>query len=376
MLILVSLVLAPAAAQDGEVATVRVDEVRRVPLEQTAPVLGRLVASQAGEVAARVAGPLEVFVVEVGDRVARGEALALLDDATLTARRELAAGALAETRAELGVRRAELGLARQELKRLEGLKGSAAFSQARYDDQRQQVAIAEARVRSARAAIATAQAELRLARIDLDNAEIRAPYPGVVTQRMLEAGAYVSEGDAVVRMLADAALEVQADVPFARLAGVEPGTVVDIALEDGTEHEARVRAVLPRENPLTRTRTVRLVPRFGKTERPLAAGQSVTVHVPAGPAETVLTVHKDAVIPRETQDVVFVVEDGVARVRPVRLGQAVADRLRVVEGLEAGDLTVVRGNERLRPGDKVRIADGPNGAASEAGATDAGNAPG
>lgn len=336
----------------------RVDEVRRVPLEQTAPVLGDLVASQAGEVAARVAGPLESFLVEVGDRVERNGTLALLDDRRLAAQRKLAEARLAEARAELGTRQAELGLARQELDRLEGLKSSAAFSQARYEDQRQRVAIAEAEIHSARATVASARAELELARIDLRHAEIKAPYAGAVTRRLVEGGAYVREGDAIVRMVSDKDLEIQVDVPYRRLAGVEPGQLVEVSLEDGSRHGARVRAVLPRENPRTRTRTVRLVPDFGATDRPLAAGQSVTVHVPAGPARKVLTVHKDAVIPRETGDLVFVVEDGTAQARPVQLGQAVGDRFRVESGLQAGERAVVRGNERLRPGDKVRVTNG------------------
>ena len=66
-------------------------------------------------------------------------------------------------------------------------------------------------------------------------------------------------------------------------------------LDDGTRHEAEVRAVVPTENPQTRTRRVRFTPRFGTTRLALAVDQSATVHVPAGAPREVLSVHKDAI---------------------------------------------------------------------------------
>ena len=66
--------------------------------------------------------------------------------------------------------------------------------------------------------------------------------------------------------------------------------------------------------------------------------------------------HKDAIIKRRGQDMVFVVEDGTAQPRSVDLGGAVGNRFEVRGGLRDGDQAVVRGNERLKPGDKVRVA--------------------
>lgn len=347
----------PAAAQ-AEAMLVRVDTVRQVPLTQTVPVLGRLVAQRRGEVAARINGPIKDFLVEVGDRVRADQVLAVLHADSLQATRDLYAGRLKEAEAEHRVKQAELGLARQTFDRLERLKKSAAFNEARYEDARQAVTIAEAELRRAESAIVSARADLQGAEINLYNAEIRAPYAGVVTERLTEAGAYVSTGNPVVRMIGDRALEIEAEVPFQHLSGLEPGIEVDIALDDGTRHKAVVRALLPSENPRTRTRAVRFVPAIGDTIRPLAHEQSVTLQIPIGREREVLSVHKDAVISRRGQDLVIVAVDGQAQVRPVVLGEAVGNRLEVRKGLSAGEQVVVRGNERLKPGDKVRVNEG------------------
>jgi RND family efflux transporter MFP subunit len=341
------------AQQDG--ALVRIDRVTTQPLSQTVPVLGRLVPRQAGSVSSRVEAPIEAFQVEVGDRVRAGEVIARLNPDRLAALRDRAAGRLSESRAKKSTAQAQLKLARQELGRLEGLKASAAFSQARFDDAEQNVAINQAQVAEAEAAMVTAAAELELTEIDVADTQIMAPYDGVVIQRMSEAGAYVKVGDSLVRLIADSSLEIEADVPYQRIIGLTPGATVELTLDDGSPHEASVRAIVPEENPLTRTRAVRFVPSFSQTERPLAADQSVTVWVPIGTPRTVLTVHKDAIITQGGAAMVFVTKGEVAEPREITLGEAVGSRYEVLSGLEEGDMVVVRGNERLRPGDKVRI---------------------
>lgn len=352
--LLASGAVGPALAQ-ADAMRVRVDTVRQVPLSQTVPVIGRLVAQQIGVVSARINGPVEAFEVEVGDRVEAGQVIAALDATALEARRDLYAGRLSEARAELAVKNAELALARQNYKRLEKLKKSAAFSQARFEDAEQSVAIAEAEARQADTAIAAARADLSLAEINLYNARIRAPYPGVVTERLTEAGAYVQVGAPLIRMIGDRTLEIEAEVPFQHLAGIELGVEMRLRLDDGTEHSAVVRALLPSENPLTRTRTVRFVPNIGANLRPLAHDQSVTLEVPIGPERRVLSVHKDAIVNRQGKDIVFVAKGDEVQARPVRLGAAVGSRMEVLDGLGEGEQVVVRGNERLRPGAKIQV---------------------
>jgi len=355
--LLAALAAGPAFAQ-ADAMRVRVDTVKRVPLSQTVPVIGRLVARQAGVVAARINGPVEAFEVEIGDRVEAGQVIVTLDAAALVARRDFYAGKVSEAKAELAIKKAELALARQNYKRHEKLKKSAAFSQARFDDAKQNVVIARAEAGQAGTTIAAAKADLSLAEINLYDAQVRAPYPGVVTERLTEAGAYVQIGAPVIRMIGDRNLEIEAEVPFQHLAGIEPGVEMRLQLDDGTEHSAVVRALLPSENPLTRTRVVRFIANIGATLRPLAHDQSVTLEIPIGPERQVLTVHKDAIVTRQGKDIVFVAKGDEVQARTVRLGVAVGSRREVLDGLGEGERVVVRGNERLRPGAKIQVVGG------------------
>ncbi len=361
---MLALYLTPATtqAQRGP-SPVGVDVVRTEPVSQTVPVIGRLVPRRAGVVAARVAGPLGEMRVAVGDRVQQGDVLAVLVRERLRAQRDLVRADLAAARADVQTQELQARLAKQELDRLVRLREnkSAAFRQALFDDKTMEFTMRSSAAESAKASLQRAEANLRLIDIDLRNSEIRAPYSGVVTLRHKEAGAYLGIGEAVVTLIGIEELEIEADVPSERVAGLINGVTVPVQVGD-LSAQAIVRAVVPSENPLTRTRAVRFVPSFDTSEEGYAAEQAVTVEVPVGAARQVLTVHKDAVLNKRGETSVFAVDEGKARLQTIRIGEAYGGRFEVLGGLAEGDLVVVRGNERLRPGQPVTPTGGETGA--------------
>jgi len=346
-----------AAAQ--EAASVGVDAVIREPLIQTVPVIGRLVAAQTGVVAARISGPIAEMRVRVGDRIKKDAVISVLVKDTLHWQHQLNLARVSEAKAALATARSVVDLRVQEMTRLSQLKKSAAFSQARLEDKKLEVVSARSATAQSQAALLSAEANLRLSKINLDNAEIKAPFGGVVSERHINVGAYVNVGSPVISLIDDQHLEIEAHVPASNIDGLTKGKKVNFRLErydsgQAIDHSATVRAIIPSEDPLTRTRTVRFTPNFGINMQGLASNQSVVLALPAGKAGTVTTVHKDAVLNKKGKDIVFIVEDGKANVRPVRLGQALGQRFVVLSGLKSGDLVVIRGNERLRPGQKVQ----------------------
>lgn len=343
----------------GEVGAQRatvvgVDEVRSEQVSQTYPVIGRMVARQSGDVAARVSGPVADVAVSVGDQVNKGDIIATLVRDRLRWIRERMAADVAERRANLAVSQAQITMKSQELERLERLRKnrSAAFRQAVYDDTRIEAEMLTSQATEAQARLQKAEADLRLADIDLREAEIRAPFAGVVTAKYIDAGAYVGIGAPVVALVDDNNLEIEADVPADRVRVLNPGVEVNVSI-GGRLEKAVVRASVPQESSLTRTRAVRLTPRFDVDRGSLAVNQSVTVHVPVSIAQSVVSVHKDAVLNRQGANMVFVIEDGTAKPRPIVIGEAVGGRFIVVEGLKPGETVVIRGNERLFPGQPV-----------------------
>ncbi len=366
VVMLVSTMLTPAQAQQAgggppPATPVGVAVAEERVSRQTAPVVGRLVPRRAGEVAAKSAGAVEHFAVEVGDTVDNGDLLARLDTETLSLEVDLAESEVQRQQAALEEARSRLALSQQALQRLAGLRRSAAFSQASYDDKAEEVTGNSHAVSVAQASLASAESRLSLAKTALRDAAILAPYPGVVTERHTEVGAYITKGAPVVNLLNNRDLEVEADIPYDLVDGLVAGGVVRVMLDETIAADAALRAIVPAENARTRTRLARFtLPPEITTRHELAANQSVTLLLPEGPEIQVLTVPKDAVIARPGGSMVFVVEEGAAQPRPVTLGRAVADAFQVLDGLSVGETVVTRGNERLRPGQPVTPAVPPS----------------
>lgn len=343
------------SSSDDNAMRIGVEEVINAPVSQTTPVIGRFVARQHGVVAAAVEGPIGEVLVDVGDRVRKGQVLARLVLDRLQSNRDLKAAEVREKQAALKSAEAQLKFADDELNRLEKLRRSAAFSKARLSDKQNEVLKYESQVAEAQATVGQAEANLNLAAINLRDAQIRAPYNGVIVQRHVAAGNYVDVGDQILTLINDEALEIEADVPSNRLMGLQIGRSVNVRLDDGSVHKAVVRAVIPAESAMTRTRPVRFVPLINGAvpATGLAADQSVTVQIPMMQEGAVLTVHKDAVVARTGSNYVFVVDGDTVAKRVVSLGRALGERFEVLRGLKPGDLVAVKGNERLRPGQKV-----------------------
>ena len=337
---------------------VGIDAVVEEPLTQTVPVLGRLVPMRGGDVSAEIAGGVHKLTVSVGDRVKKGDLIAELDSITAKARLELLNAEINVAEADVTSLEAELRLIQLELERQTKLKKSGAFSRAKFEDAIQKVAKAEANILRAKATISAREANKRLTDIVVRKTRIKAPYDGVVLRKLTEEGGFVRAGDAVVSLIADKDLEIEADVPSNRLGGLTVGSEVPVILEDGSKHTAVVRAVLPTENPMTRTRPVRFTPTFAQEMSGLANAQTVTIDVPVGAMRQVVTVHKDAIIKRGGNNLVYVVSDAKAMPRPIELGESTGARVEVTKGLKPGEDVVVRGNERLLPGSPVMIRKG------------------
>ena len=334
---------------------VHVDAVVRSTTSQAVATIGRLVARQQGYVANRIAGTILEVHVEVGDAVNTGDIIALLDAEPLQIQVELAQGKLARSDAELATSRARLKLARQERDRLKKLQTTATTSKASYEDAMQNVLISEAKIEESRAAVQAQTTALKLAQLNLTYARIKAPFSGVITNRLVEIGTYVRTGDNLMKLVSAKSLEIESEVPSKYIDGLTPGDQLSAKL-GSYNFKIIIRSIIPEENHLSRTRAVRFIPQWPDDIRQLAVNQSVSVAIPVGKSRQVISVHKDAVLKIRGSDTVYIVENDVAIPRQVVLGEAIGSRFEVKEGLKEGDLVVIRGNERLRPNTAVIMA--------------------
>ncbi|MGS4947085.1 efflux RND transporter periplasmic adaptor subunit [Meridianimarinicoccus sp. RP-17] len=326
-----------------------IDTVERRSVSETVSIFGQVVATHESDVAMRVAGVVSEIGVYVGTQLDEGDMLAVLDRELLELELRSKRAALAEAEAGVEVAQAGLTLAERGFARVEGLRGTSAFSQGQYDDRESAVAQARGSLAQAQARLMNAQVAADRAAYDLERSVLRAPFSGTVLQVMVDPGEYVQVGAPVARVVNIDDLEIEANVPAEYIQALAPGMELRGVRADGAPLPLTVRAVLPTEFSATRTRPVRLTGDMGALDGRVAVGQTLTLEVPRDVPRDVLLVPKDAVMQARGAWSVFVHEDGKAVPREITLGDSFGDRFEVLSGLAAGDEVVVRGNERLRP---------------------------
>ena len=346
--------LSLALAQERP-ALIAVDPVRRVEITESVPVLGNITARTRSQIASWAAGFVGRTPVSAGDVVIEGDRLIELDPQPFIIAREAANAVLLGAAQALEAALLRLNLASKELARLQASTRVPAPAEGVLAAARQELSLAREARAAAAVRIRTAKTGLDAVELEYKSSNIRAPFGGVVLARHAQRGAYVKVGDPVVVLLDTASLEIAADVSASLLEALQPGTEVSGVRESGLPVRGRVRAVLPLEDPRTRTRSVRLEILDSQSLRDLAVGEAVTLSVTRGGSRRVLSVAKDALVREGGGWIVYVAKDGVAQPRVVLVGDFVGSRVEVRSGLEDGELAIVRGNERLQPGQSVTI---------------------
>ena len=347
--------LVPSAVISQQRASaVDIDKVISEPLLQTMPVIGRFVAKESGVVATRIAERVHKMQVQVGDRVEKGDVLVELASDRLDSKIQVLRADLIRMESQLAKEIANNRKMKQTHKRILALRTSNAFRKDREEDSERDLEISKEMVTRAKADILQSKAKLKMGKIALQDANIKAPYPGVVLKQHTLPGNYVRIGDPIITLLNDTDLEIEVDVPSIRALDLKPYTNVKANLQNGLSFNAVIRAIIPQENSQTRAVAVRLTAKDGPFKQGIAGNQSVKLKLPIGDNANVVTVHKDAVLIKNGEKIVFVFKKGIANMQTTKLGRAVGNRFEVLAGLQPGDLVVVRGNERLRPGEPIK----------------------
>jgi RND family efflux transporter MFP subunit len=355
------------ATAQGRPAGVTTAIVTTSNMAETVAVFGEVVAGRESAVAARVGGVAQDVPIRIGDLVEEGDVLARLDTELLEIELAQAEAQIAIAQAGISVSEARLDRAEKAFRRAETLRQNSTIAEAQLEERASDFAEARGAQQEALARIQASRNALEQARYRLDNAVVRAPFDAVVLDVATEVGQFITAGSQVATLIDTSALEIEANVPARYVSALRKDQPVTATTDIGDTVTLTLRAILPTEFAATRTRPVRF--ELQDTEATIAVGQTVTLDVPVSAPREVLVVPKDALVQAQGGWSVFVHEDGKAMPRTIEIGAALNNSFEVLSGLNEGDEVVVRGNERLRPGQDIAPSGPPQGAPTGAPST-------
>ena len=329
-----------AVAQKGPPpANVRVAIAAIESLAPETIVPGTVVSRNDAKLAAEVNGRL-LEVADVGTFAGRGDEIAKIEDTTIRLRRD-------ELQAEVESAKARLKYLESEERRYVQLAESNLTAATKLEETRSDRDVSRSDLQVAKSRLAQVEDQL-------DRTSIKAPFDGIVVERLMMPGERVDVGRNVVRMVDQQHLEVIARAPLEYYSFVRTGQ--QLKLRTGsvvTSGTVRTVVAVGSEN------THQFELRLDIESNRFPVGQTLRVSIPTSNAREALVVPRDALVLRPEGISIFVVdEDKKSKQLMVTTGIDAGDRIEVIGEVKDGDTVIIRGNERLRPGQSVSIMEG------------------
>jgi RND family efflux transporter MFP subunit len=361
---------ADAARESGGPVPVRGALVARGDLSVFASYPGELVG-EAIELAPKVSGRLQAVRARVGDRVAAGDEMAVIDDADL--RRELAEARAGLAVAEANSRRAaaQLQESATELERAASLSAEQLISAQDHERVQARAARSRAELQAAEAEIEQARARSQILARQVGETQVVAPFAGTVAVRYLDPGALVQAGTAILRLVQVEPLLVQFRIPERDLGRIAEGSPFTLTTQ-ATGKQAFAGQVRRLSGEVSRQdRTVLVEGRVLDNPGVLRPGMYAEARVELERVADALLLPGAAVsrrvLPggREETGVFTVGADSVARWRAVEVLAAQGNQVAVAGDLQAADTVLTLGHEELADGSLVQVmrGAGPDGEA-------------
>jgi len=317
--------------------------VREALVSQQVSIIGTTEAFRKSTVAAEVSGRVEKLHVQEGDFVKKGTPLVSLGstDTSLRVKGAVAGGEVIKAR---------LVLAEKELERVRNLKTTNSIAAKQYDE-------AYFNAQSLTRELERNSAEIERLEFELARKTVRTPFTGFITHEHTQVGQWMSIGGSVVTLVDLSSILIKADLPEAQAVRLNLDNKAAVIISSLSDRSlaASIEVVMAQGNPISRTFPVRL--KLPNPQYSIKSGMEAVVTFEAGKKIKAVLVPKDAIVPSGTQNLVFRVDQGKAFPVSVAISGYYGNEAAVTGELEPGQLVVVRGNERLRPGQPVHGID-------------------
>ena len=342
LILLVCCNLSPAfsAGPPAREKPVVIDIAELRQLAPTAQYSGSVISKNDVRISAEVEGRL-TWVADVGTVVNKGDVLVRLDDIFLQQQRS-------EELATIKSEQAKLDLYNKEVARYQRLIKENNVAENQLDQSISDRSVASNNISAARARLA--QIEERIRRSNL-----RSPFSGVVTERFAQAGEWSQNGTALIRLVDIDTPEIQVRVPQSIYPLIKIGSSYQVHNSNQTI-PAKVQTIVPVGTTTSRLFELRLIP-----DMPILSGTLVRVSIPTALPREVVSVHRDALVLRKGSISVFRInDDNISEQVRIEVGTGDGNYVELIGDIQSGDKIVIRGGERLRPGETVKITNESN----------------
>ncbi|XOV77754.1 MAG: efflux RND transporter periplasmic adaptor subunit [Aestuariibacter sp.] len=319
-------------------ALVEVDEVKKEMVAERIWVPGTVMSRTDSQISSEVAGRIN-WIADVGDIVEKGDVLAKLDDQLLKLELE-------QNLTDIAKWEARVSLLQRKQQRISEMAKLNNSSRDELDEIISELEIARQEVQQAK--INKRQTQYRLSQT-----AVKAPFTALVVARLQTPGEFTSVGNDLLRIVDTANIEASIKAPLSAVPFIAKG--MQVMVKNGANEKSEtIRAIVPVGNANSRMMEIRVALQPGD----FPIGSAVRVALPNSDTHEAITVMRDALVLRQAGTFVFMVDaENKAHQVPVKTGIGLGQRVEIFGEITSADNVVIRGAERLRPGQQVRYVE-------------------
>ncbi len=328
-----------------------VETVKSGAMAEAVEVSGTVRARTSAVVAARIPGTVSALMVREGDRVKKGQLLARLDAQENAAASAVASAGIEEAQRGLDEVVSRKKLADSTFERYQKLFNEQAVTRQEFDVKQTEKDLAAQGVARAEARLKQAQAGSKAASTIESYTRIVAPFSGIITSKQVDLGGSVFPAQPLMTIEDEGSYQLELAIPESLAALLKTGAAVQVTLDAlGSSFAARIAEIVPATDPLSRT----FVAKINLNQKGLKSGIFGRGVIGLGSTVNGLLLPKQAVVERGALTSVWVLDkDSFARMRLVKTGKTIGNKVEVISGLSDGERVVVGGVEKVSEGVKV-----------------------
>ena len=331
-------------SRQGKVAVVTADYPKRQTIVPKFRFSGTLDPVWQADVAAKVDGRIERVLVEEGQAVAAGQPLAILEQADTSANLLNARGLYLDAKTNYEK-------AQTDLQRYEALYARGAISKETLDNMR-------FALENARGKLNAAQGNLKLRESENGGTTVLTPRAGIIQKRYYQEGYYAKTDTALFNIADISTLRAKINVPEGYVSSIEPGGTVDFVIESMKGNDKHVAGTITHISPVAEgaSRTFEAEVSVDNGDGRLRGGVYADTTITAVPKENALTVPLSAIVMRDDQRTVYIIQDGHAVRRVIKTGYIGDNLVEILDGVTEQDLVITGGQNKIREGSSVKVS--------------------
>lgn len=366
-------------------------EVKLESIKDITKLTGTIEAEDDVKVTSKIPGRVDQVLKDVGDFVEKGESLIILETTELQNQLAQAEAALAMAQANLsanedavlpqqleqvraGLEQAEANYvnAKADYERMKALYEEEAISKQVFDGMTLKFQVAKTQYETAqeqfkltkerlpkniealKAQVRQAESAVALIQTNMDNSIISSPVTGIISNKLTNDGEVIAAGYPLLTVVNIDTVKVVIDVAEEEINKIKDGQEVDITV--GAIGGEKIKGITTIVSPASNsTRLFQVKISINNEDHTLKPGMFAEVDVEKGIKENVIVLPKDAILLKKHGNVAFVVSDGKAVERMVKLGITNGSKVEIVEGINPGEKVVVKGQNILKEGTSVKL---------------------